>query len=154
MTVRWLAIAVVCTVLAGCGSGGDGDAGAAKLPGDGKPPVTLATKNFTEQFILGQLYKQALEAKGFSVRLKDDVGSSELVDRALVRHSIDFYPEYVSVIVDELARESDRPRSAEAAYRRAKAFERRRGFELLAPSPGFDALANAVKPSYARRHGL
>jgi osmoprotectant transport system substrate-binding protein len=142
-------------VLAGCGSGGDGgDGGTAKGPGAGKPPVTLATKNFTEQFILGQLYKQALEARGFTVRLKEDVGSSELVDRALVRHSIDLYPEYVSVIVDELAHDRQRPATAEEAYRRAQAFERRRGFELLTPSPGFDALANVVKPSFAAKHGL
>jgi osmoprotectant transport system substrate-binding protein len=155
MKPRGLAIAAcLAAALAGCGSSASGGDLKAKGPGAGKPPVTLATKNFTEQFILGQLYKQALAAKGFSVRLKEDVGSSELVDRALVRHSIDFYPEYVSVIVDELAREPNRPGSAQEAYRRAKAFQRKRGFELLAPSPGFDALANAVKPSYARRHGL
>jgi hypothetical protein len=32
-----------------------------------KPTVTIGSKNFTEQFILGQLYKQALEATGFTV---------------------------------------------------------------------------------------
>jgi osmoprotectant transport system substrate-binding protein len=153
MTVRWLALVVLVATLAGCGSSGK-DSTEKRLPGTGKPAVTLATKNFTEQFVLGQLYKQALEAKGYTVRLKPDVGSSELVDRALVSHSIDLYPEYVSVIVDEIAHQRPRPRSAAEAYRRAKAFERRRGFDLLAASPGFDALANAVKPSYADRHGL
>ena len=29
--------------------------------------IILGTKNFPEEFILGQLYKQALEAKGFTV---------------------------------------------------------------------------------------
>jgi osmoprotectant transport system substrate-binding protein len=153
MTVRWLALVVLVATLAGCGSSGK-DSAEKRLPGTGKPAITLATKNFTEQFVLGQLYKQALEAKGYTVRLKPDVGSSELVDRALVSHSIDLYPEYVSVIVDEIARERPRPRSAAEAYRRAKAFERRRGFDMLAASPGFDALANAVKPSFADRHGL
>lgn len=33
-------------------------------PGKGRPPVTLGEKNFTEQFILGQIYAQALHAKG------------------------------------------------------------------------------------------
>ena len=36
-------------------------------PGQGKPAVTMGTKNFTEQTILGQLYAQALRAKGFTV---------------------------------------------------------------------------------------
>ena len=29
--------------------------------------VIIGTKNFPEEFILGQLYKQALEAKGFTI---------------------------------------------------------------------------------------
>ena len=30
-------------------------------------PIIIGTKDFPEQYILGQLYKQALEAKGFKV---------------------------------------------------------------------------------------
>ena len=44
-------------------------------PGTGKPAVTLGDKNFTEQFVLGQLYKQALEAKGYTVNLKANIGA-------------------------------------------------------------------------------
>jgi osmoprotectant transport system substrate-binding protein len=157
MVLRGLLAACLALVLTGCGAGSGGggtEKESAEGPGAGKPPVTLATKNFTEQFVLGQLYKQALEAKGFTVRLKQDVGSSELVDRALTHHSIDLYPEYVGVIVTEIAHEGARQRSPADTYRRAKAFEAGRGFVLLAPTPGYDALANAVKPAYARTHGL
>src|SRR5689334_3031389 len=62
MTVRALLLAGLAALLAGCGDASSG-ARHAKLPGAGKPAVTLATKNFTEEFVLGQLYKQALEAK-------------------------------------------------------------------------------------------
>ena len=44
-----------------------------------------ATKNFPEQYILGQLYKQALEAKGFKVAYKENIGSTELIDTALTQ---------------------------------------------------------------------
>jgi glycine betaine/choline ABC-type transport system substrate-binding protein len=65
----------VCLGLTACGgddsdttTGGGGSTTATQAddarPGDGKPEVTLGAKNFTEQFILGELYKQALEAKG------------------------------------------------------------------------------------------
>ena len=37
------------------------------LPGTGKPPVTIGDKNYTEQFVLGELYYQALSAQGFKV---------------------------------------------------------------------------------------
>jgi osmoprotectant transport system substrate-binding protein len=141
---------------AGCGSGGGGGAGAAPgaQPGKGKPPVRLATKNFTEQYVLGELYSQALTAKGFTIVLKKNVGSSEIVDRALAVGVIDVYPEYIGVIAGELARSSARPRSEEETYRRARAYEAKRGFTVLRRTPGFDADANVVKPALARKYGL
>ena len=43
-------------------------------PGTGKPLVTIGDKNTTEQFVLGELYYQALEAKGFKVMLNRNIG--------------------------------------------------------------------------------
>jgi osmoprotectant transport system substrate-binding protein len=157
VTVRILALALLCA-LAGCGTAGTAGEQPRSIaggrPGDGKPPVRLATKNFTEQYVLGELYAQALRARGFTVELKEDVGSSEIVDRALTSGSIDLYPEYTGVIVHEIAGERRQPRSARETYRRAKAFQDKRGFELLAMTPGFDADANAVRPDLARRYRL
>jgi osmoprotectant transport system substrate-binding protein len=146
-----LAIAVMA--LCGCGSGG-GSGGAEEMPGKGKPPVTLATKNFTEQYVLGELYAQALRAKGFTIELKENVGSSEIVDRALADGVIDAYPEYIGVIAQELARAKKRPRSQKETYARAKAYEGKRGFTILRATPGFDADANAVRPDLARKYHL
>ena len=142
--------------LAGCGSDDDGKVSTSpsSLPGAGKPPVRLATKNFTEQYVLGELYSQALRAKGFTIVLKENVGSSEIVDRALGGGVIDIYPEYIGVIAQELAASKDRPKSEAETYRRAKAYEEKRGFTILKPSPGFDANAVAVGPDLAKRYGL
>jgi osmoprotectant transport system substrate-binding protein len=152
------AIAAVATmVLAGCGGGGDGDSAekttTAAQTARG-PLVTIGTKNFPEQFILGELYRQALEANGFRVRLKSDIGSSEIVDRALVAGSLDMYPEYIGVALSELAGQRARPSSAQDAYRKAKAFEERRGFTLLSMTPFSDQNALAVLPSFAKENGL
>jgi osmoprotectant transport system substrate-binding protein len=147
-----LAIALVVWLPAwGCGSSGE----AVPSPkAQDRPLLRLGTKNFTEQFILGEIYAQALRARGFRVEVKRDLGSSELVDRALTGGGIDLYAEYTGVIVQEIARQRRRPRSAAETYRRAKAFEARRGFAVLGMSPGFDRLANAVTPATARRHRL
>jgi osmoprotectant transport system substrate-binding protein len=151
MKTRALVVAIFAVALAGCGSGGDSASGSpAELPGKGKPPVALATKNFTEQYVLGELYAQALRAKGFTIVLKENVGSSEIVDRALGDGVIDVYPEYIGVIAQELARSNVRPKTADETYRRAKAYEAKRGFTLLDRTPGFDADANVVKPGLAR----
>src|SRR3954454_14611010 len=153
MRLRATVLAVFVMLLAGCGSSG-GAGKTAALPHKGQPAVTLATKNFTEEYILGELYAQALRRRGFTVVLKQNVGSSEIVDRALADGVIDVYPEYIGVIAGELSRSSVRPKSRSETYRRAKAYEDKRGFTILEPTPGFDADANAVKPALARRYNL
>jgi osmoprotectant transport system substrate-binding protein len=141
---------LVALVLAGCGGN---EHKSASSTGD-KPPVRLGTKNFTEEYVVGQLYAQALRAKGFRVELKNDIGSSEIVDRALTAGAIDMYPEYTGVIVQEIAQEKKRARSASETYARARAFEVDRGFAVLDRTPGQDVLANAVRTGFARRHDL
>ena len=140
-------------LLPGCGGGGSnggGDTGKTGPAGE----ITIGTKNFPEQFVLGELYKQSLEAHGFRVRLKSDIGSSEIVDRALTAGSLDMYPEYIGVALSELAGQTKRPKSAAEAYREAKAFEERRGFTLLAMTPFTDQNALAVLPAYAKKWHL
>ena len=148
-----LAALLLIVLLSGCGGGGSGGGGTTGKTAPG-PQITIGTKNFPEQFILGELYKQALEAKGFRVRLKSDIGSSEIVDRALTAGSLDMYPEYIGVALSELAGQTKRPHSAAEAYRAAKAFEESRGFTLLAMTPLTDQNALAVLPAYAKRHAL
>jgi osmoprotectant transport system substrate-binding protein len=123
-------------------------------PGKGKPAITLGAKNFTEEYILGQLYKQALEAKGFKVDLKNNIGSSEIIDKALTSGKVDAYPEYTGVIQAELAHKNNHPQSAEQTYSQAKSFEAGRGFTVLDKSPGEDADVNVISPKFASKHGI
>src|SRR5690349_90751 len=58
-------------------------AAASSNAGAGKPAVTLGSKNFAEENILGQLYAQALRAKGYTIQLKSEIGSTELIWKAL-----------------------------------------------------------------------
>src|SRR3712207_322975 len=153
-----LAVALAIA-LAACGSDDDKSSSSSAKPpsgqpGKGKPPVVLGAKNFTEEFILGQLYKQALEAKGFKVTLKNNIGSSEIIDKALTSGKVDVYPEYMAVIDAELAHNNKRATSAEETYQRAKKFEEGRGMTILEKSPGFEADVNVVKPEYAKKHRL
>jgi osmoprotectant transport system substrate-binding protein len=156
MTYRRLTAALAVlfiALLSGCGGGGSKGGSDTGKTGSG-PQITIGTKNFPEQFVLGELYRQSLEAHGFRVRLKSDIGSSEIVDRALTAGSLDMYPEYIGVALSELAGNTKRPKSASAAYRDAKAFEEKRGFTLLAMTPFTDQNALAVLPAYAKRWHL
>ena len=148
---RALGLLLAAALLTGCG----GDKAPAESSAKREAPVVrLGTKDFSEQFILGELYAQAMRAKGFEVQLKSDIGSSEIVDQALTLGSIDMYPEYTGVLLSEIAQQPQRPRTADAAYESAKRFEEKRGFTLLAMTPFENANALAVKPDFARRAGV
>jgi osmoprotectant transport system substrate-binding protein len=146
--LRLLTVAAVAAALAGCGGGGS----AKKAPA--LPTITIGTKNFTEQYILGELYARTLRKAGFRVVLKSDIGSSEIIDKALTAGSLDMYAEYTGVLLSEIAGDTRRPRTAGQTYSRAKAFEEKRGFTLLEPTPFSDSNALALLPSYARKHNL
>ena len=60
-----------------------GRARTARRTGKQAPTIVIGTKNFAEEYILGQLYKQALEAKGFNVSYKENIGSTESIQTAL-----------------------------------------------------------------------
>ena len=155
-----LALLALVALLAGCGGDEGEDARVATVTQSSTTstpslaPIRLGTKDFTEQFILGELYRQALEAKGFKVALKPNIGSSEITHNALAGDALDMYPEYVGVLLSEIAEVPKRPTRPAAAYAMAKSIERKAGFELLEATPFQDANALAVKPAFAKRHGI
>jgi osmoprotectant transport system substrate-binding protein len=120
----------------------------------GKPAVTIGDKNFAEENILGALYAQALQAKGYNVTLKDNVGSSEIIHKALTSGQIEMYPEYTGVLLSAVAGQTKNPSSAEAASQEAKAFLEKEGATLLDTTPFFDSNVLATLPAYAQQHSL
>jgi osmoprotectant transport system substrate-binding protein len=115
--------------------------------------VVLGTKNFGEEYILGQLYKQALEAKGFSVTYKENIGSTELIQTSLTSGKINMYPEYTGVIVQDVFHRTS-PKTAAATYALAKQLEATKGFTVLKPTPFFDTDQVAVTNATAKKYGL
>ena len=81
-----------------------------------RPP----TKNFTEQYVLGELYRQALEAKGYDVTLKSDIGATEIIDAALTSGEIDVYPEYTGTALTVVFGAEGSEDTAEATYEAAR----------------------------------
>jgi osmoprotectant transport system substrate-binding protein len=127
---------------------------AASGPGVGKPAVTIGDKNFSEENILGQLYAQALQAKGYTINLHENVGSSEIIYKALTSGAIDLYPEYTGTLLTAIAGQTKEPASAALAYTQAKAYVEKQGLTLLNYTPFYDSDALATLPSYATAHHL
>jgi glycine betaine/choline ABC-type transport system substrate-binding protein len=109
LRAAFAAIAALTLVLAlaACGGGGEesseGGGGTAETPEvepiesnpeNGDTSITIGSKNFTEQFILGEIYSQALEAGGYDVQKELNLGSEVIAFRALTSGQVDAYPEY------------------------------------------------------------
>jgi osmoprotectant transport system substrate-binding protein len=157
-----LIVASLAIALAACGSSSKSSttgtstsaSGTASGPGAGKPAVTIGDKNFAEENILGALYAGALRAKGYTVNLKDNVGSTEIIYKALTSGQIDMYPEYTGVLLSAVAHKETQPASAKAAAEEAKAFVEKEGLTLLDTTPFYDSNVLATLPSYASAHKL
>jgi osmoprotectant transport system substrate-binding protein len=116
--------------------------------------IILGSKNFPEEDILGQLYKQALEAKGFSVSYKSEIGSTELMQTALTSGKINMYPEYTGVIVQDVFHHTKSPKTASATYKLARSLEAGKGYWLGNPTPFYDTDVLAVTNATAHKYGL
>jgi osmoprotectant transport system substrate-binding protein len=166
--VRLAVAAVVAVVLlAACGSSSKNStttsssntatgtsSAASSGPGAGKPAVVLGDKNFAEEYILGSLYQQALEAKGYKVTLKGNIGSSEIIWKALTSGQIQMYPEYTGTLLSAIANQTALPTSAQQAYTEAKAFAEKNGYTLLNQTPFYDSDALGTLKTFAQKNNL
>ncbi len=118
------------------------------------PTIIIGTKNFPEEYILGELYKQALQAKGFTISYKENIGSTEVMTSALQSGKINFYPEYTGVIVQDVFHHASSPKTAPATYQLAKKLEAGKGYTLLKATPFYDTDVVVVTNAYAKKYGL
>jgi osmoprotectant transport system substrate-binding protein len=117
-------------------------------------PIIVGTKNFPEQYVLGQLYKQALEAQGFNVQYKENIASTELIDTSLKSGKITMYPEYTGIMLSVTFKRKTLPKTAGATYALAKKLYGKRGQTLLAQTPFQDVDVIAVTRATAKKYGL
>jgi osmoprotectant transport system substrate-binding protein len=137
------AILALSLVAAACGSGDSA--------GDGEP-ITVGSFAFNESVIVAEIYAQALEAEGYTVERKLNLGNREVVAPAIENGEIDLVPEYVGSISSflGLTPTSD----SEATWNAAKEEWEVEGVTLLAYSPAQDKNAYVVTAETAEEYGL
>ena len=123
------------------GSGGGSSESAGneiqKVDGAEGKSITVGSKNFTEQFVLGEIYSQALEAAGFTVKKQLNLGSELIAYKALQAGKVDAYPEYTGTALTSFfgVKTADVPRDAQKAYEDTKAGFAKKDITALAPTP-------------------
>jgi osmoprotectant transport system substrate-binding protein len=153
--MRRVATVLTLAVLAlasGCGDS-DEERGSSQPQGT-ELNLTLGTKNFTESFIVAELYRQALAANGYNVTVRKNIGSTEVVDRALQSGDIQAYPEYMGVAATVVAGEDVTGKDAAETYRIARDFYASRGQALSSQTPFENVDAIATTRYFAQRDRL
>jgi len=90
---RFLPVLAIATlVIAACGGG-------AGAPSADKPAIRIGSTNFSEQLIVGELYAQVLEAAGYKVERKFNLGAREVVIPALESGQIDLEVDYLATLL-------------------------------------------------------
>ena len=144
-------VLVLSAVLAACGE--DEDTGGGAAEGTATPTaeagrierdeanadveITIGSKNFTEQQVLGEIYAQGLEAAGYTVRKDLNLGDQDTALAALKAGEIDAYPEYTgTALLAFFGRKADElPKDPQAAYDEARAGFEKQGLVAFPPTP-------------------
>jgi glycine betaine/choline ABC-type transport system substrate-binding protein len=151
-------------LLAACGDddsgSGDSGSGNAQLieanPDNAGKEITVGSKNFTEQFILGEIYAQALDAAGYDVKKDLNLGSEQIALRALKGGDVDAYPEYTSTALTSFfdVQPQDIPKDAEQAVDEAQSQFADEGLVAYQPTPFTSANAVGILKEKADELGV
>ncbi|HYN91254.1 MAG TPA: glycine betaine ABC transporter substrate-binding protein [Thermoleophilaceae bacterium] len=168
---RWLillALLVAALAVAGCGDDeGDGGNGAAdtskkqqsgiqKNDKNASTKVTIGSKNFTEQKLLGEIYAQALGAAGYDVSTELNLGDEKTALKAVEGGDISAYPEYTgTALLSFFGFTADKlPNDETTAYDEAKAGFAKKNLTALEPTPFVSSNEVAVTKETADKLGL
>ena len=161
-------LAALMPALAACGSSGKNSPPATNAGGSGgaslikrdpanasKPTITIGSKNFTEEFILGNIYAQALRAAGYKVKTQLNLGSEQIAYKALRGGQIGAYPEYTGTALTSFykVKVTDVPKDPQATYRLVQRDAAKQGVVALAPTPFTDSNGFAMTQAGAKRAG-
>jgi glycine betaine/choline ABC-type transport system substrate-binding protein len=162
-----LAILVLTFGLAACGddsedegTGGEGETASGTAivenPDNNAVSLTIGSKNFTEQYILGEIYAQALEAAGYDVSTDLNLGSEQVALKALENGEISGYPEYTSTALTSFfgAAPEDVPSDAQEAFEQSQADFEELGLVAYPPTPFSSANAVGLLASKAEELGV
>ena len=115
--------------------------------------VRVGSKNFTEQFVLAELYAQALEAAGVKVERKLNLGGTLIAHKALEEKQIDLYPEYTGTILLAILKQETMT-DQKAVYDKVKAAYAERGLVVLNEAPVNNTYVLVVRPDTAQKYKL
>jgi glycine betaine/choline ABC-type transport system substrate-binding protein/ABC-type proline/glycine betaine transport system permease subunit len=141
-----IAVLLASLTLAACGDDDDDEGGAGGGDTSGKiqkndanagTTITVGSKNFTEQKVLGEIYAQGLEAAGFTVKKELNLGDQDIALKSIKGGEIDAYPEYTGTALLAFfgVKANKIPKDPTTAFEDAKAGFADEGLVAYEPTP-------------------
>jgi osmoprotectant transport system substrate-binding protein len=165
-----LILALLCLFVVACGDDDDeaastatpasqDDSGGGTItdnPDNGKVSLTIGSKNFTEQKVLGEIYAQGLEAAGYKISKDLNLGDEKTALAAVKSGQISAYPEYTgTALLSFFGKQADQlPKDPQAAYEEAKQGFEGEGLTAFPPTPFTSSNEVAVTAETAEKLGL
>lgn len=122
--------------------------------GDVKAPIKVGSKDFTEAFIIGEMYASVLEKAGFQVERKLNLGGTPVAQAALQSGEIDLYPEYTGtglLTVLKLPASSDQNQVFETV---SAEYKKQFNLTWLDPAPMNNTQALAMTEAGSQKYGI
>jgi len=154
--LKYLLLLSICALafgLVACGSDNSSDDSST---GDASGELTIGSKNFTEQIVLGEIYAQALESTGYTVKTDLNLGSETVALKALRAGEISGYPEYISTALTSFYKTApeDVPGDPDEAFAKVKAEAAKDGLVAFPQTPFASANAVGMLTSKAEELGV
>jgi osmoprotectant transport system substrate-binding protein len=115
--------------------------------------VKVGSKNFTEQFVVAEIYAQALEAAGLKVERKLNLGGTLIAHKALEEKQIDLYPEYTGTMLLVVLK-GEPMTDQKAVYDKVRSEYAAKGFAVLNEAPLNNTYNMVVRPETAAQYKL
>lgn len=116
--------------------------------------VRVGSKNFTEQFIVAEIYAQALNTAGIKAQTRPNLGATLIAHAALLNGDIDLYPEYTGTAMAHVVK-GDLSGSADQIYQTVKSYyEKNLHLTLLEPAHVNNSYAIVVLPETAAKYKM
>jgi len=117
-------------------------------------PVKVGSKDFTEAFIIGEMYALALEKAGIPVERKLNLGGTPVAQAALQSGEIDLYPEYTGTGLLTILKEQTLSDPKQVYDKVAAGYKEKYKLVWLDPAPMNNTQALAMTKARAEKLGI
>jgi len=117
-------------------------------------PVKVASKNFTEQIVLGKIMVYLLQDRGIPVEDRTNLGGTNVNREALMQGQVDLYMEYTGTAWLTFFKKKKLVRDSSELFEKVKAVDAKNSLAWLAPAQFNNTYAIVMSAKKADKMGI